>query len=113
MEDEIVTASAAKQIIGGGAGLGDQLDPVPIGDPTLRAKQLSPERLAKAQAALKREARRIGYRFLLLHFQAKGRYALLRAELAILMVRADLERFLNKLVSRVGHKIPLARWFQR
>ena len=113
MEDEIVTAAASEQIIVGVTGLGDQLSPLPVGDPAPGAKVISPERHAKIQAALKREARRIGYRFLLLHLKTECVLAFLRVHFAVLVVRAKLQRFLDKLVARVGHRIPLIGRIER
>jgi hypothetical protein len=70
-----------------------------------------PERRAKILAALEREARRIGYRFLLLHLKTECVLAFLRVRLAMLMVRADLQRLLRQHYAKVAHHFPL--WFRR
>ena len=108
-------ASAAPEIVhvASRAVDGDKLGTSATSNPTPGAKVISPERRAKIQAALKREARRIGYRFLFLHFKTECVLALLRVNLTVLMARADLERLLDKLVARIGHRIPLGRWLQR
>ena len=96
---EIVNAAAR-------AGDGGEIRADALGYPAIGAMEISPERRAKIQAALKREARRIGYRFLFLHFKAKLHYARLRIVFALLAGVAKLQRRLRKLVARVAHGFP-------
>jgi hypothetical protein len=71
-----------------------------LSHPTSGAKVISPQRHVKIQAALKREARLLGYVFLLLHFKAECVFLFLRIKLTALMARAEFERGLNKLIAR-------------
>ena len=103
-------ASAAPELVNVAplAGHGDKFSSIALSNPTPGAKEISPERRVEIQAALKRQARRIGYRFLLLHLKTQCVLALLCVHFAMLMARAKLERSLAKLVARIGHRIPLA-----
>ena len=102
-------ASAAPELVNlpALAGDRDQLGSVAVGDPAPGTKHFTPERLAEIQTALKRQARLIGYGFLLLHLKAKARLAFLRFSLTILEGRSNLKRRLNELVARAGHRNPL------
>ena len=90
----------------------NEIGPVPSGNPAVGTKQISPERLAEIQAALKREARLIGYGFLLQHLKAEFVLPLLRVRFAVLLARAYLKRFLDKLIARVGHRTPRSSRFE-
>ena len=101
-------ATPALEIIDAAARAGDggEFRAGALGYPAIGAKEISPERRAKIQAALKREARRIGYRFLFLHFKAELHLARLRIAFTLLAGVAKLQRRLRKLVARVAHSFP-------
>lgn len=101
-------ASAAPELVNVVAFAGDrsEFNARASGNPTVRANQISPERLAEIQAALKREARRLSFLFLLQYLKSQPVLFLKRTRFAQLVVRAYLKRSLNKLVARVAHRVP-------
>lgn len=89
------TILASEQVVSGLVGNGRDGDLLPVPNPAIGAREISPERRRKIERALERHARSIGRRLLLLHLKLKGEYFLFYLRFLALKYSAKLKRMLS------------------